>query len=376
MFIRVAGYLPTRSGDDPIIKRKGKAMKCLLRILVLSVLLVWINLSFAQHTFSIVAIDTVNGQVGSAAASFVGGCTQELISQVFYISPGVGVIHTQAGFMPQNAFTAQNLMRDGKSPQEIVDYLVANDATGVPQDRQYIVIDLIDGGRVAGYTGSENPSYCNHILGKTYAIAGNILYDKVLEEMESGFLNTSGELSDKLMAALMGGKSAGGDMRGKEYHLSSLVAELKVADPRDTDILFLDLLVAYDPIFPGIEIPATDPVDSLKSLYNEWKGIINNVDDFQKKDYDYCLYQNYPNPFNPSTSILYTLSEKSYVSMKIHDMLGREIRTLFAGDQTAGSHKVEWDGLDDRGGRVPSGIYFYTLTAKGFRETRKLLMLR
>jgi hypothetical protein len=88
------------------------------------------------------------------------------------------------------------------------------------------------------------------------------------------------------------------------------------------------------------------------------------------------LAQNYPNPFNPSTSILYSLAEKAYVEMKIHDILGREIRTLFAGDQTAGSHRTEWDGLNDRGGRVPSGIYFYTLNAKGFRETRKLVMLK
>jgi len=88
------------------------------------------------------------------------------------------------------------------------------------------------------------------------------------------------------------------------------------------------------------------------------------------------LAQNYPNPFNPSTSISYSLAEKAYVEMKIRDILGREIRILFAGDQTAGSHRAEWNGLDDRGGRAPSGIYFYTLTAKGFRETRKLVMLR
>jgi hypothetical protein len=91
---------------------------------------------------------------------------------------------------------------------------------------------------------------------------------------------------------------------------------------------------------------------------------------------EWALDQNYPNPFNPTTTISYSLAEKAYVSMKIHDMLGREIRSLVAEDQAVGSHRVEWDGLSGRGERAPSGIYFYTLTAKGFHETRKLVMLR
>jgi C1A family cysteine protease len=88
------------------------------------------------------------------------------------------------------------------------------------------------------------------------------------------------------------------------------------------------------------------------------------------------LAQNYPNPFNPGTSILYALPQNEYVEIKIHDLLGREIRTLFAGDQTAGLHRVEWDGLDNHGQRLAYGIYFYTLNAKDFRKTRKLVLLR
>jgi hypothetical protein len=123
-----------------------------------------------------------------------------------------------------------------------------------------------------------------------------------------------------------------------------------------------------DHLFLQTDHPSTEPYDT---------GPYTDVKDSPEAQPDhFALEQNYPNPFNPSTSILYSLAEKAYVSMKIYDMLGREIRTLFSGDQTAGSHKVEWDGLDDRGVLVSSGIYFYTLTAKGFRETRKLVMLR
>jgi uncharacterized Ntn-hydrolase superfamily protein len=358
-------------------------MKCQLKIFVLFVLLGWSHTSFTQDTFSIVAIDTTNGQVGSAAASFVGGCTRELASSVFYVYPGVGAIHTQAYYDPNNALNAWQWMADGKAPQAIIDSVVANDVADSPSVRQYIVIDLENGGRTAGYTGSDCPDYKNHVLGKDYAIAGNIFYgQQVLDSMESGFVNTSGTLADRLMAALMGGKTAGGDMRGADYHLSSLMAALKVANPEDReDSLYIDLLVAYDPVDPGVGVPTVDPVDSLQSIYNEWKiqhpdTSQNDVYDFQKQELNYCLNQNYPNPFNPSTTISYSLAQRAYVSMKIHDMLGREIRTLIAGDQAAGSHRTEWDGFDERGNRVPSGIYFYTLTAKGFRETRKLVMLR
>ena len=346
------------------------------------ILLGCVRLSFSQDTFSIVAVDSVTGQVGSAAASFVGGCTRELTSSVFCVYPGVGVIHTQAFYDPGNALNAWQWMAEGKAPQAIIDSVVANDVADSPSYRQYIVIDLADGGRTAGYTGSDCPDYKNHVLGKDYAVAGNILYGQaVLDSMVSGFVSKSGSsLADRLMAALMGGKSAGGDMRGAEYHLSSLMAALKVANPDNReDNLYVDLLVAYDPIDPEAEVPTVDPVDSLNSLYNQWKiarPVQKDPDALNTHELNFCLNQNYPNPFNPSTTISYSLAERGFVSLKIRDMLGREVRTLVTEDQTAGSHRVEWNGLDDNGQRVPSGIYFYNLTAKDFRETRKLVMLR
>jgi hypothetical protein len=111
-----------------------------------------------------------------------------------------------------------------------------------------------------------------------------------------------------------------------------------------------------------------DPVDPIN-------GLVEKDSPIAQPDH-FALEQNFPNPFNPSTTIMYSLAQKGFVSMKIHDLLGREIRTLVTGNQAAGSHRVEWDGLNDRGLQVPSGIYFYTLTTKGFRETRKLVMLR
>jgi hypothetical protein len=87
------------------------------------------------------------------------------------------------------------------------------------------------------------------------------------------------------------------------------------------------------------------------------------------------LDQNYPNPFNPRTAISYQLSAVSTVSLKVYDVLGREVATLVSGEQPAGVYKAEWNAS------VASGVYFYTLEAVGtdgrrFVETKKMLLTR
>jgi uncharacterized Ntn-hydrolase superfamily protein len=353
-------------------------MKCPLKIFILSVLLFWTNLSFAQDTFSIVAIDTVDGLVGSAAASFVGGVSKFLISKVFYVLPGVGAIHTQAWYEDGNYLNAKQWMKEGESPQAIIDSLVANDVGNSPYLRQYIVIDLVNGGRTAGYTGHGCDAYKNHVLGKGYAIAGNCLYGQaVLDSMEAGFSRTTGTLADKLMAALMGGKSAGGDKRGKQYHLSSLMAVLKVAKPGNpASLLYLNLLVAYPPILPGWKAPTRDPVDSLQSLYNKWKNPpspdTNSVYDLQKQDYVYHLYQNYPNPFNPTTTIHFSLARRQKVSLKVYDLSGNEVATLIHNEfKATGDYSAEFHA-----GHLASGVYVYRLLAEDFTQTRKMILIK
>jgi uncharacterized Ntn-hydrolase superfamily protein len=345
-------------------------MKHKVKILVLLALLFLLKPRMALGTFSIVAIDTATGQVGSAAASFVGDCTWDLISQIFFISPGMGAIHTQAFFDQSNASTAQNLMSMGKSPIEIVDYVVSHDATGSPDYRQYIVIDLINGGRTAGYTGSQNTSTCNHILGKNYAIAGNTLFKNVLENMQSGFLNTTGALSDRLMAALLAGKAAGGDARGAAYHLSSLVALLRVANPGDAKDrpVTLDLLVAYPSSFDS---HIADPVDALKILYHQWKEstAVDEGNTTTGNPLVFNLGQNYPNPFNPNTKIGFSIPASGFVSLKIFNPLGREVAVLVNKKLPPGNHEATFDASV-----LPSGIYLYRLQAGGFVQTKKLVV--
>lgn len=88
------------------------------------------------------------------------------------------------------------------------------------------------------------------------------------------------------------------------------------------------------------------------------------------------LSQNYPNPFNPTTTIRFSLPVASEVSLKIYDMNGRLVRTLVAESQAAGQHAVEWDGRDQRGNSIASGIYLYRMTAGEFSQTKRMIFLK
>ena len=90
----------------------------------------------------------------------------------------------------------------------------------------------------------------------------------------------------------------------------------------------------------------------------------------------YTLSQNYPNPFNPITTIRYSLPLPSVVRISIYDVLGMEVTTLLVSKQSAGYHAVRWNGKDDSGKNLPSGVYFYRLEANGYTAMSKMTILR
>ena len=222
--------------------------------------IVVIFFGFIYSTFSIVAVDLSNGQVGSAGASCIGGSI--IISD---IHPGVGAIHTQSYWSGYNQIMASNLMDSGLSPDEIINYLIENDVNNNPSIRQYGVVDIYEGGRSAAYTGENCMDYKNHILGTNYAIQGNILLnEQVLINIENNFNATIGTLSDKLMAALQGANMPGADSRCLDNETSSLSAFIRVAEPFDeADDFFLDLNI-------NNTNNSQEPIDLLQDLYNEW----------------------------------------------------------------------------------------------------------
>lgn len=88
------------------------------------------------------------------------------------------------------------------------------------------------------------------------------------------------------------------------------------------------------------------------------------------------ISQNYPNPFNPATTFDYAVSQHSFVSLKVYNLLGQEVRTLVSEDKGIGVYKAEWDGRDNVGREVPSGMYMYKMIAGSFAETKKMLLLK
>jgi len=119
-----------------------KTILTLKTVLFLMVIILFSAEIFSQDTFSIVAVDTVTGEIGSAGASCVGpigGIGAFILSDVI---EGIGGIHTQASYLAQNQQNARARMLEGLSPQQIIDWLVANDVQGNPHIRQYGIVDL------------------------------------------------------------------------------------------------------------------------------------------------------------------------------------------------------------------------------------------
>ncbi|NQT26840.1 VCBS repeat-containing protein [candidate division KSB1 bacterium] len=105
--------------------------------------------------------------------------------------------------------------------------------------------------------------------------------------------------------------------------------------------------------------------------------ITTSVDkETSKNPESFQLSQNFPNPFNPVTTIAYQLPEDSNVSLKIFNNKGEVVKVLIEGYKRVGSHKINWDGRDEKGVLVPSGIYLYQITTSSFSQSNKMLLIR
>jgi len=98
---------------------------------------------------------------------------------------------------------------------------------------------------------------------------------------------------------------------------------------------------------------------------------VAEVDESGNNPNTFSLFQNYPNPFNPTTSIEYRVGSSEYVTLKVYDVLGREVATLVNEEKLPGEYEIEFDGS-----QLSSGIYFYKLTSGNFIETKKMIYLK
>ena len=110
--------------------------------------------------------------------------------------------------------------------------------------------------------------------------------------------------------------------------------------------------------------------------YTGSSGPVNAVSVTADLPKAYALYQNYPNPFNPSTTIEYDLPKTEKVTLKIYDILGREVATLVNANQAAGVYKVVWNGRNNGGALLASGIYLYSFEAGNFKSVKKMVYIK
>lgn len=107
--------------------------------------------------------------------------------------------------------------------------------------------------------------------------------------------------------------------------------------------------------------------DITTTVDEQWNSLIPDQNE---------LFQNYPNPFNSSTIIFYQIKDAAPVNLEVYDILGNRIRSLVNEYKLAGYYSNYWDGKDNSGHQVPSGIYFYTLKTKNYNQTKKLVLLK
>jgi uncharacterized Ntn-hydrolase superfamily protein len=161
-------------------------------------------------TWSIIARDDATGQFGIAVATrfFAVG------ARVPHIAAGIGGIATQALVNPYYGIDGVRLLREGRTPREIVATLIAADSGC--ESRQLHIMDA--GGRIAAHTGSECVDWCGHVEGNRFSIAGNMLAGaRVLDDTAKAYIaNERLPFPQRLIAAMRSGEAAGGDKRGKQ----------------------------------------------------------------------------------------------------------------------------------------------------------------
>ena len=191
-------------------------------------------MSICVNTFSIVASDPKDNSYGVAVASkflAVG-------SIVSWAKSEVGAIATQAHVKIAFGPDGLQMLKGGRSASEVLSALISDDPGA--ETRQLAIVDAHGG--VAAHTGIKCHEWAGHLIGDHFSCQGNILVgSETLEAMETSFVSTEGELSDRLIAALVAGDTAGGDSRGKQS-AAILVVKPGGGYGGDTD-LYLDLRV-------------------------------------------------------------------------------------------------------------------------------------
>ena len=205
------------------------------------------------HTFSIVARDSVTGEMGVAVQTHAFSVG----TAVTWGEAGVGVIATQASTKIAFGPDGLKLLKEGKLPEEVVKILTEADSGR--NSRQLGVLDMQ--GRTASYTGKKCIAFAGNIADKNFSVQANMmLNDKVIPAMAKAFKESKGALAERMILALEAGQNAGGDVRGKQS--AAILIVKPVASGRIWEDRYIDLRVDDNP----------EPIKELKRLLQVFRA--------------------------------------------------------------------------------------------------------
>lgn len=156
-----------------------------------------------------------------------------------------------------------------------------------------------------------------------------------------------------------------------------------VWNPADSVITAGDSLVLEVTFSAMTQIPYTDNLliennDTLVSIQLEGSGVITDIVNHLNNTIptQYALSQAYPNPFNPSTTIRYQLPHTTDVRLVVYNALGQQVQILANARVEAGYHEVSWNGKNDSGMQMPSGVYLFRMETKNFQQVNKMILMK
>jgi uncharacterized Ntn-hydrolase superfamily protein len=210
---------------------------------VIALLAILLTASPASATFSIVAIDPKTGDLGVAVASRVFGVG----NHVPWAEAGVGAVATQAAMNGGYGPRGLELLRQGLTAQQVLERLLAEDKFERVEGRQVAIIDAK--GNIAVHTGAAANDWKGHIKGATYTVQGNILTGPhVAQAMARSIESATGELAERLYAALKAGDDAGGDRRGRQSASILVVRKCGGSSLNNDRLCYINVDDSTDPL--------------------------------------------------------------------------------------------------------------------------------
>ena len=163
----------------------------------------------------------------------------------------------------------------------------------------------------------------------------------------------------------------------------TLILKGSYEDERPNDLVLMIVDVSSRDVlknFPNEPIELSNMssrINDFKIVAGEEAYVLSMVNEILNSiPTEFSLGQNYPNPFNPVTKMDISLPLTGDVNLAIYNILGQKVRTLFSGELNYGYHTLQWNGLDDQGLRVSSGVYFSEFRSRNHRKTKKMLLLK